>query len=70
MGLAVRDAAGGVRLLGIARLRLWDVPLADVLAEWDQIDKAGTDLAGIRALCLEDRYYLLVKAAERSKSVV
>jgi hypothetical protein len=44
---------------------LWDVPLADVLAEWDQVDKAGTDLAGIRALCLEDRYYLLVKALRR-----
>jgi hypothetical protein len=46
-------------------VRLWDVPLADVLAEWDQVDKAGTDLAGIRALCLEDRYYLLVKALRR-----
>jgi hypothetical protein len=46
-------------------VRLWDVPLADVLAEWDAIDKAGTDLAGIRALCLEDRYYLLVKALHR-----
>lgn len=41
------------------------MPLADVLAEWDEIDKAGTDLAGIRALCLEDRYYLLVKALRR-----
>jgi hypothetical protein len=46
-------------------VRLWDIPLADVLAEWDQVDKAGTDLAGIRALCLEDRYYLLVKALRR-----
>jgi hypothetical protein len=46
-------------------VRLWDVPLADVLAQWDEIDKAGTDLAGIRALCLEDRFYLLVKALRR-----
>lgn len=46
-------------------MRLWDVPLADVLAEWDQVDKAGTDLAGIRALCLEDRFYLLVKGLRR-----
>jgi len=41
------------------------VPLADVLAEWDKIDQGGTDLAGIRALCLEDRFYLLVKALRR-----
>lgn len=41
------------------------MPLADVLAEWDKIDQAGTDLAGIRALCLEDRYYLLVKGLRR-----
>lgn len=46
-------------------MRLWDVPLADVLAEWDAIDNGGTDLAGIRALCLEDRYYLLVKVCKR-----
>ena len=46
-------------------MKLWDVPLADVLAEWDAIDGAGTDLAGIRALCLEDRFYLLVKVLRR-----
>jgi len=46
-------------------MKLWDVPLADVLADWDRIDGAGTDLAGIRALCLEDRFYLLVKALKR-----
>ncbi len=46
-------------------MRLWDLPLPAVLDEWDKIDKAGADLAGIRALCLEDRFYLLVKAMGR-----
>jgi hypothetical protein len=42
-------------------VKLWDLPLPSLLDEWDRWDKAGTDLAGIRALCLEDRFYLLVK---------
>lgn len=46
-------------------MKLWDLPLADVLAEWDEYDKGGTDLAGIRALALEDRFYLLVKVFGR-----
>lgn len=46
-------------------MKLWDLPLADVLSEWDRWDDSGRDLAGIRALCLEDRYYLLVKAMRR-----
>ncbi len=50
-------------------MRLWDVPLADVLAEWDKIDKAGTDLAGVRALCQEDRFYLLVKGLGRKDAL-
>lgn len=46
-------------------MKLWDCALPDLLGEWDAIDKGGTDLAGIRALCLMDRYYLLVKACRR-----
>ena len=32
---------------------------ADLLDAWDAIDNKATYLPGIRALCLEDRYYLL-----------
>ena len=46
-------------------MKLWDLSLPDVLDEWDEIDKRGTYLPGIRALCLEDRFYLLVKACGR-----
>jgi hypothetical protein len=46
-------------------LRLWDVALPDLLDEWDRLDHGGTDLAAIRALCQEDRYYLLVKGLRR-----
>lgn len=50
-------------------MRLWDLPLPAVLDEWDRIDKGGTDLAGVRALCLEDRFYLLVKALGRKDAL-
>lgn len=43
----------------------WDMSLDEVLSWWDTIDKGGTDLAGVRALCLTDRYYLLVKVCRR-----
>jgi len=33
---------------------------------WDTIDQGGTSLAGIRALCLVDRFYLLVKVCRRT----
>ncbi len=42
-----------------------DCPFADILEYWETYDKGGTDLAAIRALCLEDRYYLLVKVIGR-----
>lgn len=42
-----------------------DLPLRDAIQWWDDIDKGGTYLPGIRALCLTDRYYLLVKACRR-----
>lgn len=39
--------------------------LREVVQWWDEIDKGGTYLPGIRALCLVDRYYLLVKVCRR-----
>lgn len=44
---------------------LWDLPLVQCLEAWDDYDKRGTDLAGIRALAQVDRYYLLVKVMKR-----
>lgn len=46
-------------------MKLWDMSLRDAITEWDRWDQGGTDLAGIRALCLADRYYLLVKVLGR-----
>ena len=46
-------------------MRLWDLPLPELIEEWDRLDEGGTNVAAIRALCLEDRYYLLVKACRR-----
>jgi hypothetical protein len=39
--------------------------LPELIAEWAVLDKNGTDIAGIRALCLTDLYYLLVKVCRR-----
>lgn len=50
-------------------MRLWSVPLPDLLGEWDEIDKGGTDPAGVRALALEDRFYLLVKVLGRADAL-
>lgn len=36
-----------------------------LLTEWDTITAAGTDRAGVRWLCQNDRYYLLVKVLRR-----
>lgn len=44
---------------------LHDLPLQDLLEEWDRLDERGTNLAAIRALCREDRFYLAVKALGR-----
>ena len=44
----------------------WDMSLRDVIKWWDTIDRGGVDLAGIRALCLVDRFYLLVKVCKRA----
>ncbi len=45
------------------------MPLPALLDEWDRIDKAGSDVPGIRALCQEDRFYLLVKALGRKDAL-
>jgi hypothetical protein len=43
-----------------------DVPFDEIIQYWDEIDKKGTDIAGIRGLCKEDRFYLLVKVCRRT----
>lgn len=43
----------------------WDMGLPQLIQWWDTIDRGGNDLAGVRALCLLDRYYLLVKVCKR-----
>lgn len=45
---------------------LHDLSLEEVLKEWDDIDKKGTYVPGIRALCLTDLYYLLVRVCGRT----
>lgn len=42
-----------------------DMTLQESIAYWDTIDQGGTYLPGVRALCLVDRYYLLVKVCKR-----
>ncbi len=42
-----------------------NTPFNELLAVWDDIDERGTDTLGIRWLCLNDRYYLLVKVLKR-----
>ncbi len=42
-----------------------DMTLHETLDWWETIDEGGKNLAGIRALCLVDRYYLLVKVCGR-----
>lgn len=36
-----------------------------MLATWDALDDKGVDIPGIRWLCLNDRYYLLIKMLKR-----
>lgn len=47
-------------------MKLWTLSLREAILEWDHYDAGGTDLAGIRALCLADRFYLLVKVCKRT----
>jgi hypothetical protein len=41
--------------------RVHSLPFSELLASWDAIDQNGKDMAAIRWLCLNDRYYLLIK---------
>lgn len=45
--------------------RVASLPFSDLLTAWDAIDGKGKDPGGIRWLCLNDRYYLLVKMLRR-----
>jgi hypothetical protein len=44
---------------------LHSLPLEELLTEWDKLDDGGRDLTAIRALTLEDRFYLLVRVCRR-----
>lgn len=45
--------------------RVHRTPFSDLLTVWDALDCKGTDIPGIRWLCLNDRYYLLIKMLRR-----
>lgn len=45
--------------------RVQSTPFSELLGTWDALDCNGTDIPGIRWLCLHDRYYLLVKMLRR-----
>lgn len=47
------------------KLYFHDLPMTECIAEWDKIDQNGTNEAGIRVLCLNDLFYLLVKVCKR-----
>lgn len=46
-------------------MKLHTLALPELIDYWDTIDDKGRNLAAIRALVLEDRYYLLVKVMRR-----
>ncbi|CAB3730923.1 hypothetical protein [Paraburkholderia rhynchosiae] len=46
-------------------MSLHELPLDELLVEWDKLDDGGRDLSAIRALTLEDRFYLLVRVCRR-----
>jgi hypothetical protein len=46
---------------------LHDLPMDDCIREWDRLDEGGTNLAAMRALCLDDLFYLLVKICSIGK---
>lgn len=47
-------------------MKLHELPLEEVLGAWDGYDKCGKSLQGVRALALEDRFYLLVRIFRRN----
>ena len=45
--------------------RVQSLAFSELLASWDAIDSHGKDIGAIRWLCLNDRYYLLIKLLKR-----
>lgn len=50
-------------------MKLWDLPLDRLIREWNKLDEGFTNIAAIRWLCLNDRYYLLVRACSRQDAL-
>lgn len=50
---------------GDQAMKHYSMSLPEVIKYWDTVDEGGRNLAGIRALCLVDRFYLLVKVCKR-----
>ena len=51
---------------------LWDLSLSEVVDEWDRRDRLPNgkiNWPAVRALCQEDRYYLLIKACGRKDAL-
>lgn len=51
---------------------LWDLSLSEVVEEWDRRDRLPNgkiNWPAVRALCQEDRYYLLIKACGRKDAL-
>jgi hypothetical protein len=46
-------------------MKLWDTPFSEISQEWERRTAGFSDEAALRALCLEDRYFLLVWACKR-----
>lgn len=46
-------------------MKLHDLPFEKLLPEWERLTRKFRDEAALRALCLEDRYFLLVWACKR-----
>ncbi len=47
-------------------MKHWGMTLREVIAWWATVDGNGTSIEGVRALCLTDRFYLLVKVCGRT----
>src|ERR1700745_1447739 len=47
------------------RERVQSLPFSELLDSWDAIDLKGRDVPAIRWLCLNDRFYLLIKMLRR-----
>jgi hypothetical protein len=49
----------------VGKMHHMDMDLPELFEYWDSIDDKGINVAGVRTLCLIDRYYLLVKVCRR-----